>query len=159
MTMRKLLIWILLLLPMAARAETALTIEPLSGAEKQYALSLIGQVRFAADVMYIFDVSGVELGHTAIPEVGKIVFREESTIYTSTDNVSARVQVYPNPTHDFIIIQGLENEQTARVYSWEGKLLTTTQADEKETKINVSDLPNGSYLLQVGAEIVKFIKK
>ena len=158
--MRKLLIWILLLLPMAARAETALTIEPLSGSEKQYALSLIGQVRFAADVMYIFDVSGVELGHTAIPEVGKIVFREESTISTSTDNVvSARLQVYPNPTHDFIIIQGLENEQTARVYSWEGKMLTTTQTNEKETKINVSDLPNGSYLLQVGAEIVKFIKK
>lgn len=157
--MRKLLIWILLLLPMAARAETALTIEPLSGEEKQYAVALIGQIRFAGDAMYIFDVTGVELGHTAIPEIGKIVFREVSNIATATDNASARVQVYPNPTHDFIIVKGLENEQTARVYSWDGKFLSASQADETETKINVSDLPNGSYLLQVGAEIVKFIKK
>ena len=158
--MRKVLIWLLLVLPMATRAETALTIVPLSGADKQHAVSLIGQIRFADDVMYLFDATDSELGHTPLAEIGKIVFREMSNTPTSIDNaLPGSVQVFPNPTHDYLIVKGLETDQSARVYSLEGQLISTTPVGATETKINVSDLQQGSYLLQIGAEIVKFIKK
>ena len=157
--MRKVLICLLLVLPMVTRAETALTIIPLSGADKQHAISLIGQIRFAGDVMYLFDAADSELGHTPLAEINKIVFRELEGSTTAFDNVKAGVQVFPNPTHDYLMVKGLESDQSARVFSLDGQLISTTPASNSETKINVSDLQQGSYLLQIGAEIVKFIKK
>jgi hypothetical protein len=157
---RKLLIIPMLFIAIAMMAEKALTIIPLSGADEQHAVSLIGQIRFTGDVMYLYDATDSELGHTPLSEIGKIVFCEKSEIPTSMDNVhSSSVQVFPNPTHDYLIVQGLESNQSARVFSLNGQLISTTPISTTETKINVSDLPNGSYLLQVGAEIVKFIKK
>jgi len=157
--MRKLIIYLLLFLPLAARAETALIVEPLSGADKQFAVSLIGQIRFADNFMYLFKSSGEELGHTPIAEIGKIVFREMPDEPTSMNNVSANIQVFPNPTSDYLLIKGLEANQTARVFSLDGKLMSTSQTTDSETKIDVSNLQQGNYLLQIGAEIVKFIKK
>lgn len=143
----------------ASMAETALTIEPLNGADKQFAVSLIGQIRFADDIMYLFRTSGEELGHTPIAEIGKIVFGEHKETPTSIGNTSANIQVFPNPTSDYLFIKGLEVNQTARVFSLDGQLMTTSQTTDTETKIDVSNLQQGNYLLQIGAEIVKFIKK
>jgi hypothetical protein len=67
--------------------------------------------------------------------------------------------VYPNPTQSQLVVQGIEAQHVVRVFSMQGQLLITAVADANTATVNVSGLQTGSYLLQVGAEIVKFIKQ
>ena len=52
------------------------------------------------------------------------------------------------------MIQGIES-QTLRIYNLQGSLLQTEWGDQ----ISVSNLPDGTYLLQIGTQVVRFIKK
>lgn len=154
---RTILILPLLLLTVMARAEAGLQVHYLTGSDKQYAVSLIGQITFADNVMYLYDKSKTELGHTAVSDIDKIVFGEH--VPSSVNDIEVRVAVYPNPTHDAMLIKGLSAGQTVRVYDLQGRLLSATQTQAESTLIDVSALQNGTYLLQIGAEVVKFIKE
>ena len=154
---RTILILPLLLLTVMARAEAGLQVHYLTGSDKQYAVSLIGQITFADNVMYLYDKSKTELGHTAVADIDKIVFGEY--VPSSVNDIEVRVAVYPNPTHDALMVKGLPAGQTVRVYDLQGRLLSATQTQAESTLIDVSALQNGTYLLQIGAEVVKFIKE
>ena len=54
---------------------------------------------------------------------------------------------------DRLMIQGIE-EQPLRVYDLQGRLLQT----ENGTQISVGNLAEGTYLLQIGTQVVRFIK-
>ena len=153
---------LLLILPMLmiaalAMAETCLTVIPLEGTEKLYSLQKIGQVRFAADVMYLYDKSGTELGHTALADVSKIVFQEG--VETGVSNVKSQISVFPNPAAETLTVSGLNSDQTIRVYALDGMMLKSATTSNGAAQISVAALPKGAYLLQVGAEVVKFIKE
>ena len=155
---RKFLILPFLMWSMSLMAEKSLTVESLSGQDKQFAVSLIGQIKFDNRVMYLYDKSHTELGHTAVSDISTITFKEGQQTSISETAVSS-VNIYPNPTQDALVINGLRDVQTVRVYDLQGKLLLSVQAQSDNTEVNVSNLPQGDYLLQVGAEIVKFIKQ
>ncbi len=69
------------------------------------------------------------------------------------------IQVYPNPSSDFINIKNLDNIQKIRLYDVSGKMVLETQFNE----IDIRKLPAGQYILNVhsGSEIIskKIIKK
>ena len=75
---------------------------------------------------------------------------------TTNENIPSEntISVYPNPTHDLLIIQGVE-PQVLRVYDLQGRLVRT----ERGTQVHVAELNNGIYLLQIGTQVVRFIKK
>ena len=50
---------------------------------------------------------------------------------------------------------GVPDDATLRVYSIDGELLATAQG----TQIDVNHLPNGTYLLQIGTQVMRFIKE
>ena len=154
---KSILILPLLLLAVMARSEAGLSVLNLTGSDKQYAVSLIGQITFADNVMYLFDKSQTELGHTAVANIDKIVFGEYAP--SAVENIETRVAVYPNPTHDALMIKGLAAGQTVRVYDLQGRLMSAAQSQAAVTQIQVSGLQNGTYLLQIGAEVMKFIKE
>ena len=143
-------------------AKDYLTIEQLSGNDKQFAIELIGQVRFANDAMFLYDKSGAELGNTHLKDIGKIVFRKDAitnsqTSMQNTQNYS--VLVYPNPTKDVLIVNGVQPNTTIRIFNLQGQLITATPVKEENAEVYVGNLLHGTYLLQIGAEIVKIIKK
>ncbi len=157
-----LLIMPMLLSAVLAAAETCLTVVPVSGSERLYAIEKIGHISFSGNVMYLYDKSGNELGNTPLDGVAKIVFGEGTDApETSVSDLkgSVTVSVYPNPTAESLVISGLAAPQTIRVYSLDGMLLQQHNADSGENVISVSNLSQGTYLLQVGAEVVKFIKQ
>ncbi len=69
------------------------------------------------------------------------------------------IQVYPNPSSDFINIKNVDNIQKIRLYDVSGKMVLETQFNE----IDIRKLPVGQYILNVhsGSEIIskKIIKK
>ena len=77
-------------------------------------------------------------------EVGSAVENVES---------SNQIVVYPNPTQDVLMIQGID-AQALRVYDLQGRLLKSAIG----TQVYVGHLAEGTYLLQVGTQVVRFIK-
>ena len=76
-----------------------------------------------------------------------------------SDFSKANLQVYPNPSSDFIKINGVDNIQKIRMYDVSGKMVLETKSSE----VDLRKLPVGQYILNVhaGSEIIskKIIKK
>ena len=59
-----------------------------------------------------------------------------------------KVSVYPNPTSDFFGISNSAGVAELTIYNLVGKEMKNFKAEEG-VKYNVSDLPNGMYLIQM----------
>lgn len=83
----------------------------------------------------------------------------ETEALAVTDINKANLQVYPNPSSDFIKIKGVDNIQKIRLYDVSGKMVLETQS----TEADIRKLPVGQYILNVhsGSDIIskKIIKK
>jgi hypothetical protein len=140
-------------------AETALVVDYLSAKDAEYALSIIGRIEIKDEVFRLISTDGEELASCDLYSVRKLTFGEVGS--TATDNQLAnQLLVYPNPTQDQLFINGLNANESVRIYDFKGQLLSVTTANaDGICQISVSSLPQGTYLLQVGVEIVKFIKQ
>lgn len=129
-----------------------LVIEHRSGADLWQDIAIIGKWVFVEDELQLLDKSGAVLATESLAEIKKITF---SASTTDTENVQSNaILVYPNPTQDVLMIQGVES-QTLRVYDLQGRLLSATNG----TQVDVEHLADGTYLLQVGTQVIRFIKK
>ena len=158
---KKFLFLPLLLMALAVMAEPKLTIVDLNGQEQQFALSQLGKIVFEDNVMYLYGDDGTLLGSTNAENVGQIAVEgmEESAMSLTETNAANKIYVFPNPAQDALMVKGLPANQTVRVYDLQGKLMSATVTQAESTQINVSGLQNGTYLLQIGAQVVKFIKE
>lgn len=64
-------------------------------------------------------------------------------------NTPVKISIYPNPATNFISINKDENVREIAIFNLVGKKLKTFQEVEKDEHYDVSDLPNGMYLIQV----------
>ncbi|MBP5421081.1 MAG: T9SS type A sorting domain-containing protein [Paludibacteraceae bacterium] len=145
----------LLALTANAKEEGTLRIVQLDNNEQREVLSIIGKITFSSEDMYLYSNDNQLLAQTSLKSIRKIVFEGEFS--NNKEIAKNTLCIYPNPTQDVIVIDGLEKNETTRIYNLQGILLKTVQASEK-TLIDVSSLAKGTYLLQVGTQIVKFIK-
>jgi hypothetical protein len=131
---------------------TSLVIERYAGAEMVQDIALIGKWVFMDTNLQLLDKEGNVLATEPLANVRKIVFSNE---FTALDNVEkGSIVVYPNPTQDVLYIQGIE-AQILRIFNMQGNMLQTTEG----TQVSVSHLPTGTYLLQIGTQVVRFIKQ
>ncbi len=149
-------ILLLLLLPsvFGLRAATVPAVIAVSadGAETRYELASVQRIVFDAGGMTLQrkaeagDVNGVrcvlfgsmEQTPTALAEAG------EATIYA-----------YPNPVQNYLRIEGAAADATCTVYDLQGRALLHSAAQQ----IDVTALQQGSYMLKINNQIIKFIKK
>lgn len=74
------------------------------------------------------------------------------------DFINSSVQIFPNPSSDFIQISAVTETENYKIYSILGALIKTGSIDDK-MKINVQDLTNGLYLLKLeSGKTFKFFK-
>lgn len=131
---------------------TNLVIERYAGAEMVQDIAVIGKWVFVDTNLQLLDKEGNLLATEPLDNVRKIVFSNEPT---AVDNVEkGSIIVYPNPTQDVLYIQGID-EQILRIFNMQGNMLQTTEG----TQVSVSHLPTGTYLLQIGTQVVRFIKQ
>ena len=107
--------------------------------------------------MYLYDHDNNLLGYNSIDQVGKIVVVEDGQ--TALDEVNGNVQIIMQPAQQSIIVKGLSGTQTIRVFNMAGNVLLSATSQAEQTLIDVSGLNNGTYLLQAGAQVVKFVKQ
>ena len=133
---------------------TNLVLEQRSGAELLQDIAIIGKWVFVENTIQLLDKSGNILATEPIANIKKIQFATNGTNADVNDTVVRTIIVYPNPTQDILMIQGAES-QMLRVYNLQGSLLLTQWGNQ----ISVGNLPDGTYLLQIGTQVVRFIKK
>lgn len=150
--MKNIVILICVLLCSVQASALHLVIEHRSGEDLSQDIAIIGKWVFVEDELQLLDKSGAVLATESLAEIKKITF---SASTTDTENVQSNaILVYPNPTQDVLMIQGVES-QTLRVYDLQGRLLSATNG----TQVDVEHLADGTYLLQVGTQVIRFIKK
>ncbi|MBO5975250.1 MAG: T9SS type A sorting domain-containing protein, partial [Paludibacteraceae bacterium] len=76
------------------------------------------------------------------------------------ENVSDHsVTIFPNPTKEILHINGIKQGEVIRIFSLNGNVIVNEKTENETLTLSVATLPNGIYLLQIGTEIVKFIKE
>lgn len=154
---QKLFFSLLALLIGAQVAATNLVLLKTDGTQQLLDIATIGKWVYVGDDLQLLSHDGVVLAQEPALNIRKITFAESSGTNTPTsmENIqSTSVVIYPNPSQDMLIVSGIE-AQTLRVFDMQGRLLKA----ENGTQVHVSDLAEGTYLLQVGTQVVRFIKK
>ncbi len=86
---------------------------------------------------------------------GKLTVTAASGI---NDNLSQELSVYPNPASDIIHLNGeTPMGAYARIFDLSGRLVLEQLIDGQE--IDIHQLSNGAYMLNVGSSVYKIIKK
>ncbi|MCQ2199849.1 MAG: T9SS type A sorting domain-containing protein [Paludibacteraceae bacterium] len=83
-----------------------------------------------------------------------IVFNSEYSNERTNSSVSSIV-VYPNPVAEYIVVFGVEEMDEVVIMTIDGVVVSRSQG----SRIDVSKLQQGSYILTVNGKLVKFIKK
>jgi hypothetical protein len=153
-TMKKKLVFVFTLMCTMCAMATQLVVHNVDETMQLHDVSVIGKWLFVNDSIQLLDKNGAILAQEAFADVRKIDFLVTNEP-DAVDNVSGQhVWVYPNPTHDVLIVKGTDVSML-RVFDMQGRLLLT----ENSNQVNVSGLLDGTYLLQIGTQIVRFIKQ
>ena len=125
-----------------------------NGKQELQNISAIGKLVYQGDNLQLISHTGEVLSEESVWDIRKITFAQQGTA-TNPEHISeGEIVLYPNPTKDILIISGIE-ANTLRVFDLQGRLLKV----ENGTQVGVADLADGTYLLQVGTQVVRFIKK
>lgn len=131
-----------------------LVVEHRSGAELLQDIALIGKWVYVGDDLQLLDKAGSVLATEPLANIKKITFSVSGSMTSVEDVQPSNIVVYPNPTQDVLMIQGIE-AQALRVYDLQGRMLLQAEG----TQVGVGQLTEGTYLLQIGTQVVRFIKK
>jgi hypothetical protein len=72
---------------------------------------------------------------------------------------NTNIAIFPNPARDYLMIQSSLKNADVMIYNLIGEVMIKTQLmGSTEKNIDISALPNGTYFLRLGDEIVKFVK-
>ena len=145
-----------------AYSEMFMKLELLSNEEYNKSLFIIGKILIDKDVLSLYDRNNYLLAEQNLNEVKEISFTKDinTTTPTKDETISTKPQIiiYPNPTENTLIINGTNENDIIRIYSIDGNLLFQENSNTTKRTLNVNELSSGTYLLQVGINIVKFIK-
>ena len=68
------------------------------------------------------------------------------------------IRLFPNPATEKIHIEGLQGENMVQVYNAFGMLVKTLNINGDD-EISIEELPAGLYILRVGRQIMRVMKK
>ena len=147
---------ILAVLFFTCQAATVITIERLYGNHTQVDLNRVQTIQF-------FKNNKIQLNLTtessqSVEQVRSLIFGE---LTTSVEDFStqASISVYPNPTVDALMVNGVQDKSDMVIYSMNGTMIHSQVAQDGINKIDVSALPHGMYLLHLNNETFKFTKE
>ena len=122
------------------------------GNKTTYALATVSRINVIADAnsasMTVVDKDGNQFAGYV-----KILFAEKET---SIEELGfTQVYVFPNPVVNTLTIQGVDENTPLEVYNLTG----ASVLQDKGTELDVTSLSQGTYILRINNQYVKFIKK
>ena len=156
MRMKKQFVFLFALLCGMQAMASNLVLQRTDGAQQLHDIALIGKWVFVERDLQLLDKQGNILATEPLDAIRGITFGTPSTPSSIESALQeGLIAVYPNPTHDVLIVQGIEDKQSMRVYDLQGRVVKESTTNE----VNVSNLAEGTYLLQIGTQVVRFVKQ
>lgn len=129
-----------------------LTASPSSGIGSMIIILTAGANPFATDREATLSLSGERV----IPQI--LAVTQDANITSGIDNLSVPpVRAYPNPVKDLLYIEGAAGNAVS-VYNSQGRFLFSCIPEGQPAMIDMSALPAGIYLVQVGSTTLKITK-
>ncbi len=114
-------------------------------------LSSPRDIDIANEYLYISESGADRILRVALSDLESLSIEEVELTNT--------LKIFPNPSNNFIQIEGLQNKQAYTIYDIQGKKITNDFLRANE-KINIQKLQNGMYFLKLENEgILKFMKR
>lgn len=105
-----------------------------------------------------FPVASVQFNYDVqIVEANSTVAKDNSILATNDSSIS-KVQLFPNPAKTEIAISGISKNSKYEIFSMEGRLIKSGIYQPNQS-VNISTLSNGTYLLKIDDQQLKFIKE
>jgi hypothetical protein len=82
-----------------------------------------------------------------------------STVGVKENNVLNGISIYPNPSNGIYNLSGLKVNSKITVYDAIGQIIYTSIITESKETINISNVPNGIYMIQIKSENSIITKK
>lgn len=73
----------------------------------------------------------------------------ESNLSINNEFSNNQIVVYPNPTTGIVNLQTEQQVEKVSVYNLAGQKMTVSSINKENTSINISNLPNGAYFIEV----------
>lgn len=138
----------------ATAQDVTLVVTTTNGVEHTYQMSDESQLYFNNGESLVIEESAGTTVTFQLSEIRKIVCSE----ITSTDeNAVSKLQVQPNPSHNSFIVRNLTETCRGRVFSLDGRLVKDFEASEGSV-IDISELSEGMYLLNINGQTLKLMK-
>ncbi len=118
---------------------------------EEFVINETNGLYFHNDTMFVDDAA------FALDDIQVITFTQ---ITQNIDDIAdAAMQLMPNPATDAVMVQGIgDTPQTVIIYSLAGIKLHEQMATDG-TRIDISKLPDGLYLLRCGDKVSKIVKQ
>lgn len=93
----------------------------------------------------------LEFTYATAPAARRYVTAAQEQRLPPSNTVNKTVDVYPNPASQFIVVYNysMENTRTASLYNMNGTLVQQKQLQQSASRMDVSNLPAGLYILKI----------
>ena len=137
----------------AQQVEVQAVITNHNGDEQIYQLDGNDRISFPNDETMVITQNGTDI-QILISEIRKVTFNE---VLATAENETESIGIFPNPTSNSFTISGINKFQQMNIYSIDGKLVKREIIDCGQS-IDISELPQGLYYVNVNKQNFKLIK-
>lgn len=150
------LLWGALLQMAAQSTYVHLVITLNDGTEESYDMYGPSYMYFEAGEKLIITetVDGLTYVSYPLADIRKITCHE---MEGTPENADLDIALSPNPAHDKLTFRNLQGTHTANIYALDGRLVKTFPVTENQS-VDISELPTGLYLVNIGYCTFKMMK-
>ena len=137
----------------AQQVEIHAVITKTDGSQLLYDLDENDRISFPNDEILVITQNGSDI-QIPISEIRKVTFDE---ILATADNGTESISIFPNPVSNTFTISGINDFQQLSIYSIDGRLVKHDTVGSGQN-IDISELPQGLYYVNINKQNLKLIK-
>lgn len=157
MNMKKnvLLLFLFVGLALLVKAQNVtLIVTNTNGTEQTYQLTEESQLHFENGERLVIENANSSNVTLQLSDIRKIVCSE---MVGTEENAASKLQILPNPSYNQVIIKNLSGNCQGRIYTLDGRMVKAFEANEG-LMLDISDLSEGMYLLNIDGQTLKLMK-
>lgn len=124
------------------------------GTEQTFQMTDESQLYFNGDDRLVIEEGMGSVVTFQLSEIRKIVCSEFTGV---NENDETALQISPNPSQHYFVLNNLQDSQQGRIYTLDGRMVKEFEATEGSV-VDISDFPQGMYLLHINGQTLKLMK-
>ncbi|MBQ3354854.1 MAG: T9SS type A sorting domain-containing protein [Bacteroidales bacterium] len=125
-----------------------------NGSEQTYQLTEESQLHFENGERLVIETANGSNVTLQLSDIRKIVCSE---MVGTEETAASKLQLLPNPSHNQVILKNLSGNCQGHIYTLDGRMVKAFEASEG-MMLDISDLSEGMYLLNIDGQTLKLMK-